>query len=56
VNTHVTVDQIKDLRRVDGVWFYLRILFPDDDEFMLDKNRPMDMHTVTILLLILTVD
>jgi hypothetical protein len=37
---------VKDLRRVDGIWFYLRILFPDDDEYMLDAAKPFEAQAV----------
>lgn len=46
VNTMITAEQVKDLRRIDGIWFYTRILFPDDEEFMIDSAKPIDAAAV----------
>jgi len=46
VNTGIYIDEIKELKRLDGVWVYLRVLFPEDEEFMLDANRAPDISRV----------
>lgn len=45
-NTSIAVESIRDLSRIEDVWFYFRILKPDDEEFMVDRHRAVETTQV----------
>lgn len=49
-NTNILIEEIRGLTRIDDVWFFFKILKPDDEEFMLDKQRALEATEVINML------